>query len=380
MILTKPGNRPQVEIIEEGMREGMQIESVDISVADKVRLIDLLSRTGLSTIVVGSFVSPRWTPQMRDVEDVIRGFTPVPGVRYTALALNRRGTQRMADFMPPLSAPEQIPTTMLNMCDVFARRNTNRSQADEIVAMAARVAQARDLGATAAGIGIASAFGSNWLGDFELAEHLDLLDRQWTCWHEAGIAVTRVQIADSMGWNTPMRTEEVVRAVCDRWPGITTVHLHLHDARGCALTSAYAALGCLDDRHRLVIDSAIGGMGGCPYCGHGRFTRMIPTEDLVDLLHELAIPTGVDLDRLIEVVHEAERIVGHELWGHVSQAGPRPRGERLFPMDLPLVETAEEAQHFRLGAGAVSASRSPWTRPIVSAQRQRLGLRQDGGS
>ena len=95
--------RPRVEIIEECMREGMQIESAEISVADKVRLLDALSATGLKTIVVASFVSPKWTPQMADVDELVRRFRPAPGVRYTALALNEKGRERMAAHCPPLS-------------------------------------------------------------------------------------------------------------------------------------------------------------------------------------------------------------------------------------------------------------------------------------
>ena len=99
--MTKQDSYPRVEIIEEGMREGMQIESATISVDDKVRLLDALSQTGLATIVVGSFVSPKWTPQMAQVDELVSRFTPVPGVKYTALALNERGRERMRKYMPP---------------------------------------------------------------------------------------------------------------------------------------------------------------------------------------------------------------------------------------------------------------------------------------
>ena len=100
---------------------------------------------------------------------------------------------------------------------------------------------------------------------------------------------------------------------------------------------------------------------------------MIPTEDLVNLLHELGIDTGVDLARLIDAALLAEEVVGHPLWGHVSKAGPRPRAiEDLFPMDLPFIETEAQAQHFRLGPRAYEGARSPWAEPIVSAARDAL--------
>jgi hydroxymethylglutaryl-CoA lyase len=125
----------------------------------------------------------------------------------------------------------------------------------------------------------------------------------------------------------------------------------------------------LSGRHTLVLDTAVGGMGGCPYSGHGRMTRMVPTEDLVDLLHELGIETGIDLDALIEAAHVAEEVVGHSLWGHVSKAGARPRGERLFAMDMPMIETESQAQHFRLGRGVHEDAPSPWREPITSPMR-----------
>jgi len=201
---------------------------------------------------------------------------------------------------------------------------------------------------------------------------MEMLQRQYDLWSAAGVTVDRVWIGDPMAWNMPDQVASQLRAVIERWPGISTVHLHLHDARGTALLSAYEALKVLGPDRTLIIDSSIGGMGGCPYGGHGRMTRMIPTEDLVNLLHELGIPTGVDLAKLIEAALLAEEVVGHPLWGHVSKAGPRPRGDALFPMDLPFIETEEQAQHFRLGPRAYVGARSPWSAPIQSPARDRL--------
>ncbi len=363
---------PAVEIVEEGPREGLQIESADIPVEARVALIEALAATGLRTIVVGSFVNPTWTPQMAQVDEVVSRLSPVEGVTLTALALNERGRERMRAHVPPLSPPDEVPQTLAHLCDVFVRRNTNRSQAEEVAAWTPVIERARAAGATRAGIAINAAWGSNWLGPFTFDQRMDLLERQHRLWSEAGIEVDRVWIGDPMGWNLPPVVAEQLRAIRERWPAITRFHLHLHDARGSALTSAYAALEALDEDCTLVLDSSIGGMGGCPYGGHGRMTRMIPTEDLVDLLEEIGIATGVDLDRLIEAAHLAEQVVGHALYGHVSKAGPRPRGARLFPMDLPFIETEQEAQHFRLGPSVHEGARSPWREPISSPARDAL--------
>ncbi len=370
---------PTVKIVEEGMREGMQIESAGIPVAAKIELLDSLSATGLSTIVVGSFVSPRWTPQMANVDEVVAGFTPVPGVTYTALALNQRGRDRMAEYTPPLSFASTVPRTLVHLCDVFVRRNTNRSQLDEVAGWSDIVRRAVEADETTAEIAINAAWGSNWLGPFDQDYRMDMLARQVRLWDSVGITVDRVWIGDPMAWNTPWAVRAQLEAIVARWPGITTFHLHLHDARGTALLSAYEAIAALGPQHSLVIDSSVGGMGGCPYGGHGRMTKMIPTEDLVDLLDEMGIANGVDLGRLIETSHLAETVVGHPLYGHVSKAGPRPRGARLYAMDMPFIETEQQAQHFRLGPVAYAGANSPWAEPITSPIRDAVERGEDAG-
>lgn len=353
---------PQVEIIEESPREGMQIESASISTADKIELVDRLAATGLRTIVVGSFVSPRWVPQMADIAEVVSGISPVEGVTYRALALNRRGVELRDRHIPPLAPIEDRDryATRVHLCDVFVRRNTNRRRADEIDGWGRSVARGVDAGLEEAAIGVNAAWGSNWAGEFSLGERLSVLERQHALWAEHGIPVTKVWIGDPMGWNTPQQVAEQLEAIRNRWPSITTFHLHLHNTRGLALTSAYAALCALAPEHTLILDSSVGGIGGCPYCGNGRATGMIPTEDLVHLLDSLGIDTGIDLAELIETSWFASRIVGRMLDGHVSRAGPRPQGSERYSPDLPLVETFEEALHFRCGERVVAGGRRPW--------------------
>jgi hydroxymethylglutaryl-CoA lyase len=286
----------------------------------------------------------------------------------------------MARFMPPLSTVGDQPRTIVHLCDVFVQRNTNRTQAQEIATWPSIVEAAVAAGRRTAGIAINAAWGSNWLGPFDERYRTDLLSRQIELWHAAGIIVDRVWIGDPMAWNTPDQVASQLRLIQERWPEITTFHLHLHDARGPALVSAYEAILALEPDRTLILDSSIGGMGGCPYGGHGRMTRMIPTEDLVDLLNELGIQTGVDLDRLIEAAYVAEEVVGHPLWGHVSRVGARPRGARLFAMDMPFIETELQAQHFRLGPAAYAGAPSPWSSPIRSEVRTAVEHGEEPGA
>jgi hydroxymethylglutaryl-CoA lyase len=370
---------PSIRHGEEGMRDGMQIESRTIPVADKIRLLDALSETGLKEIAVGSFASPKWTPQMAEVEDVIRGFHPKPGVRYTAAVFNERGRERARAFIPPLTESRAGAATQINMCDIFAQRNYNRTRLGELGRLPDVVRAAREQGVSEAGIGLLSAFGSNWLGEFGDEQHLQLLHRQHVAWSAAGIKVTRVSIADPMSWNMPHRVERLLGEIKDRWPDIRDFSLHLHNGRAMALPSVYAALRTLGSGDVLRLQSAIGGMGGCPYCGNGRAAMMIATEDLMHMLEDMGISTGVDLYTLVEVVWLAEDIVGHPLYGCVSKAGPRPRYDRLYPMDMPFVETLEEARHFLRGPQAYAHQMSPWKAPITSWMRSEpSGARMNG--
>jgi hydroxymethylglutaryl-CoA lyase len=355
---------PTVSLIEEVMREGMQIESVDIAVEDKIRLLDRLSGTGLKTIVVGSFVSPRYTPQMSRIEEVVAGFHPVPGVDYTSLALNPKGRERAAAFTPPLIPRRGVPTLVVHMCDVFVRRNTNSSQADEIGRWEHVVQGASAQSAKEAGIALGAPWGSNFSGPVAIDESMSMLRRQHKMWDDVRIPVTHIMLLDPMSWCMPHEVEGLLMAVIAEWPEISRFHLHLHNARGMALPSIYAALRVLNDRHALSLDTTAGGIGGCPYCGNGRATGMAATEDVVSMLEAMGIPTGIDLDELIDVVWDLERVIGRTTPGFVSQAGPRPGLDRLYDPNLPFIETHEEARHFKRGRSVTEHQLRPWTEPI----------------
>ncbi len=364
---------PKIEYTEEGMREGMQIESAQISVDDKIRLLDALSETGLKKIVVGSFVSPKWTPQMARIDEIVQRFTPKPGVTYTALALNQRGVERAMQYSPPLTVERAVPALSCHMCDVFTQRNTNRSQEQEIAAWPNTVKAAKERGATRAAIGINAAWGSNFVGLFTEQQRMDMLRREHDLWDEAGIPVTNVFLGDPMSWNMPDAVEHQIATIRATWPEIKTFRLHLHNGRGMAPVSMYAAMKALDESYTLELDGTIGGMGGCPYCGNGRVTNMAPTEDMVHMWQHMGIDMGIDMDKLIDTVWMAEEIVGHRLWGHVSKAGPFPKPGSLYDVNMPFIETEEQARHFRIGCDAYGENPvSPYSEPIRSKQRDEV--------
>ena len=365
---------PIVKYKEEGMREGMQIEDSQIAVEDKVELLDMLSETGLQQIVVGSFVSPKWTPQMERIDEIVTNFTPKPGINYTALALNSRGVERARAYSPPLTIERDMyPRLGVHMCDVFVRRNTNRTQMQEMERWPQVIAQAQELNIKEAGIGTNASWGSNFLGEFPVDNLMKMLERQHSMWDEVGIDVRSASMGDPMSHCTPAKVEESVYRVKEMWPEINHIRLHLHNGRNMAIASAYAAMRVLGPDDTLEIDGTIGGFGGCPYCGNGRATGMAPTEDLLHMMDDMGIPTGVDIDKLVECVWAAEKIMGRELYGHVSKAGPRPKTlDKLYDIDMPFVETTEQAKHFKVGPGAYEGGIYPYSEPITSPYRDRV--------
>ena len=365
---------PKVKYKEEGMREGMQIEDQNISVDDKVELLDMLSETGLQQIVVGSFVSPKWTPQMERIDEIVTRFKPKPGVTYTALALNSRGVERARAYSPPLTIErDAYPRLNVHMCDVFVRRNTNRSQMQEMERWPQVIAQAQELNIKEAGIGTNASWGSNFMGEFPVDNLMTMLERQHSMWDEVGIDVRSASMGDPMSHCTPAKVEESVYRVKEMWPEINHIRLHLHNGRNMAIASAYAAMKILGPDDTLEIDGTIGGFGGCPYCGNGRATGMAPTEDLLHMMDDMGIPTGVDIDKLIDCVWTAERIMGRELYGHVSKAGPRPKTvDQLYDINAPFVETTEQAKHFKKGPEVYEGGIYPYSEPIISPYRERV--------
>ena len=365
---------PKVVYKEEGMREGMQIEDASISVDDKIELLDALSETGLPQIVVGSFVSPKWTPQMERIDEIVTRFTPNPDVTYTALALNSRGVERARAYSPPLTIErDAYPRLSCHMCDVFVRRNTNRTQMQEMERWPQIIAQAQELNIREAGIGCNASWGSNFLGEFPVDNLMTLFEKQHGMWDEVGIKVVSCSMGDPMSHCTPAKVEESISRVKERWPEINHFRLHLHNGRNMAIASAYAALRTLGPDDTVELDGTIGGYGGCPYCGNGRATGMAPTEDLLHMMEDMGVPTGVDIDKVIDCVWMAERIMGRELFGHVSKAGPRPkRVEQLYDMNMPFVETLAQARHFKEGAVVYEGGIYPYTEPIASPYRERV--------
>ncbi len=364
-------NWPAVILSEEIIREGFGIEDVAIPLADKVALIEALSDTGLQRITLGAFVSPRYVPQMAGFEALLRAFTPRPGVQYQTFAHTPKARKQAQGFAPPLTVEQDICTLFIDICDVHQRRNVNRSIEQSMQTWPEVIRDATARGVTQARVGVASAWGSNFLGAFSQRYLLDSLQHQFDSLEAAGLCVVEIGLHDSQSFCLPHRMEADLLAIQQRWPQIKHYHLHMHDARGMALPCIYTALRTLDSSHTLLLESTLGGIGGGQYCGNGTASGMAATEDLVHMLDGMGIATGVDLGRLIDCVWLLERIIGRSTMGHVSKAGPRPLqpAERYDP-NLPAVQSLAAARHFRLGPAALGDEGwVPWREPITGPFR-----------
>lgn len=360
-------NWPTVIYSEEVIREGFGIEDVGIPLEAKVALLDALAETGLKRLTVGAFVSPRYVPQMADFDELLRSFQPKPGVTYLTFSHTPKARKLALEFSPPLTVEEEVCTFFLDICDIHQRRNMNRSIEQAMETWPDIIVDAKSRGVTRARVGIASAWGSNFSGKFSQAYRLSMLARQIDLFRSSGMEVVEIGLHDSQSWCLPHEMEDDLREVKRRWPEVKHFHLHMHDARGMALPSIYAALRTLDASDTLLLEGTLGGIGGGQYSGNGRASGMAATEDLLHMLEGMGIETGVDLEKLIECVWMLEKIIGRPAFGHVSKAGLRPTAPKNFyDPNLPAVESLEAAKHFKFGPTAYEKEGySPWRQPIT---------------
>jgi len=302
----------RIVIHELGPREGMQIEKNPVDTSEKIRLVDMLSECHFHEIEVTSFVSPKWVPQMADAEQVVAGIRRAEGTRYTAIYLNTQGLQR-AVMTAKLDVEGSLSITA---SEAFSKKNTNRSIAETLAETEKRIEGFQRFGIRPHEVSVMAAFGCNYEGDISPDHVVGLISQLMDMAEQNQYDISMIQLADTMGWANPEAIRRLVGKVQDRWP-TRRVNLHLHDTRGMGLMNAFAALEMgVDD-----FDSAVAGLGGCPYAGFKDAPGNITTEDLVHMCHEMGIETGVDLERLLDVAREAERIVGHPLPGKVMRGG-----------------------------------------------------------
>ena len=294
----------QISVREVGPRDGLQNED-PVPTQAKIELIDRLSGTGVQRIEAVSFVRPAAIPQMADADAVWQGISRAPSVRYSALVPNLRGAARALD-----SGLTEIEA-VVSASDTHNRKNVNRSTAESLDDIAQIIALAHDRGATCQVI-VSTAWGCPYEGDVPVERVVATASRA------LADGADTISFGDTTGMATPSRVQRLVGEFRSQHPD-AALNLHFHNTRGTGLANVLAALqlGVAD------FDASVGGLGGCPYAPGA--TGNIATEELVHMVEDMGVDTGIDLAALIDAAADAEQIIGRQLPSQVLRAGPRSR-------------------------------------------------------
>jgi hydroxymethylglutaryl-CoA lyase len=304
--MAEPMSYPaSVRIREVGPRDGVQSERASIPTPDKIRLIGSLAEAGVRYIEAVSFVSPKAIPQMADSVEVWKGLRRGPGVFYSALVPNRRGAETAAEL------GVDGMQVFIAASESYSMKNVNRSVRDSIENVRDVVEVARASRIPVEGT-ISTAFGDPYEGDVA-PERVAEVSRWMT---DEG--VTTISYGDTTGMGTPRRVRELVETIRSALPSVE-INMHFHDTRGTGLANVLTALELGVD----YFDASIGGMGGSPYAEGA--TGNVATEDLVHMLEDMGIDTGIDLEALIRSAQLAQELVSGELPSKMLKAGPRTR-------------------------------------------------------
>jgi hydroxymethylglutaryl-CoA lyase len=305
----------EVTIYEVGPRDGLQNEARNVPTGDKIRFIDALVAAGIHAIEITSFVSPKWIPQLADSAEVARGVQRPNGVRMSALVPNRRGLDTaLASGMKEIAV-------FMSASETHNKKNVNKTIDETLTAFDEVVPAARAAGLKVRAY-LSTSFGCPYEGDVDPEKVVDLVGRL------RDMGVYQVSVSDTIGVANPAQTEDVLGRVLAKHP-VDAIAVHMHDTQGTALANVVVAM----QMGVTTIDSAAGGLGGCPYAPGA--SGNLATEDVVAMLHAMGVKTGIDLDKLTEASRTASTFVGHELpskylKAHLGkQARARRRAEKL---------------------------------------------------
>ncbi|MCU0838440.1 MAG: hydroxymethylglutaryl-CoA lyase [Rhodospirillales bacterium] len=268
----------QVTLVDVGPRDGLQNEALCLPTAEKVALIDRLAAAGLKRIEVGSFVSPRWVPQMADTADVLAAIARPVGVKFSVLAPNRLGVEAA------INARADEVAIFAAASETFSRRNVNASIAEALQRFEDACAAAARYGLPVRGY-VSCVLGCPYEGEIAPAAVATVAR------HLADLGCYEISLGDTIGVGTARRVYTLLEAVAREVPP-ERLAAHFHDTYGQALANILAAL----DFGLTVVDSATAGLGGCPYARGA--AGNVATEDVLFMLNGLGIETGVDLDQV----------------------------------------------------------------------------------
>jgi hydroxymethylglutaryl-CoA lyase len=290
----------QVRIVEVGPRDGLQNEKTPVSVASRIAFIEALAGAGLHTVEVGAFVSPKAIPQMVGSDRVLRGVNHHPDSEFHVLVPNEKGYEAARE------AGAKVIAVFASASEGFSRANINCSVAESIERFKPVVARARADGIKVRGY-ISCVLGCPYDGEVKPQAVVDVAQVLWR------LGCCEISLGDTIGVGTPVKARQLLRAVAGAVP-MTNLAMHFHDTYGQALANLYAGM----EEGARVIDSAAGGLGGCPYAPGA--TGNVATEDVVYMLEGMGIATGVDIQRLVAATNDVSRLIGRPPVSRVAAA------------------------------------------------------------
>jgi hydroxymethylglutaryl-CoA lyase len=294
----------RVHVREVGPRDGFQNEPEAIPTADKVRLIDALARTGLRRVEIASFVRADVIPQLADAVDVLAGVSIPDGVHVAVLVPNERGWEAA------LAQRERFDEVIvfLSASETHNRKNINRPVADSLATVEALLPQIKAAGLRPLA-SIATSFGCPYDGHVDPERVYELAGRM------AAAGAEEISFGDTTGMANPRQVRSFYAGAIERLPGVVLT-APFHNTRGQGLANALAAL----ESGVTSFESSFGELGGCPVPPGS--TGNIATEDLISMLHEMDVDTGVDLPKLLDASRDVQRVLGRPLGSHLLTAGP----------------------------------------------------------
>lgn len=283
----------QVVIKEVGPRDGLQNEKEVISTEDKINWINMLSNSGLNYIEITSFVNPKWIPALSDALEVAKGIKREKGITYAALVPNAKGLERA------LQADIDEVSIFMSASETHNRKNINKSIDETFPVLKEVVDGAKQAGKTVRGY-VSTVFGCPYENEVDINQVIKVSENLF----EMGI--DELSLGDTIGVANPLQVQKVLEILIERFP-IEKLAMHFHDTRGTALANVLASL----QMGITTFDSSIAGLGGCPYAPGA--TGNVATDDLLYMLHEMNIETGVQLEKILEAAQWIEEKVGRTL-------------------------------------------------------------------
>jgi hydroxymethylglutaryl-CoA lyase len=280
----------QVRIVEVGPRDGLQNERTAVSVADRIAFVDALVGAGLHTVEVGAFVSPKAIPQMMNSDQVLRGVGHRPDREFHVLVPNEKGYDAARE------AGAEVIAVFAAASERFSRANINCSVAESIERFRPVIDRAKADGIKVRGY-VSCVLGCPYQGEVQPRAVVDVAETLWN------LGCYEISLGDTIGVGTPVKTRRLLRAVAGVMP-MAKLAMHFHDTYGQALANLYAGM----EEGARVIDSAAGGLGGCPYAPGA--TGNVATEDVVYMLEGMGIATGVDMTRLVAATNAISVLIG----------------------------------------------------------------------